>query len=174
MYWVRLFFNIFYLKQIEHGKVVYSNSLQAYRSSNGEITRQSHLKLSVSCQMEQDSVSRIMYLVHAHSDTSITGTGRFNTSMNFYTSSSFYSKVCVETEELTVQKSPLVNTSTYWHCFYTQVTEVPYEVTLNQDLYVQVELSKENRNLVLFLDTCVTSPSPHDFHTRPYYLVRNG
>lgn len=99
---------------------MYSNTIRAYNSSYGEITRQSHLKLSVSCQMEQDSVSEIMYLVLPHGDSSITGTGRFNTSMNFYTSSSFYYKVCMETEELTVQKFPLVNTSsTFWHCFYT-------------------------------------------------------
>lgn len=40
--------------------------------------------------MEQDSVAQIMYVVHHRDNSSITGTGRFNTSMAFYTSNSFY------------------------------------------------------------------------------------
>ncbi|XP_037639008.1 deleted in malignant brain tumors 1 protein-like isoform X2 [Sebastes umbrosus] len=134
------------VRKFENGRVVYTNTIRAYTSSSGEITRQSHLKLNVGCRMEQDSVAQIMYVVRHHDNSSITGTGRFNTSMDFYTSSGFY----------------------------YQVTQVPYEVTLNQNLYVQVDLRRGDSSLVLFLDTCVTSPSPHDFHTRPYYLVRNG
>ncbi|XP_054456717.1 deleted in malignant brain tumors 1 protein [Anoplopoma fimbria] len=134
------------VRKFENGRVVYTNALRAYTSSSGDITRQSHFKINVGCRMEQDSVAQIMYLVRHHNETSITGTGRFNTSMDFYTSSSFYYKV----------------------------TQVPYEVTLNQNLYVQVDLGRGDSSLVLFLDTCVTSPSPHDFYTRPYYLVRNG
>ncbi|XP_068576662.1 deleted in malignant brain tumors 1 protein [Cebidichthys violaceus] len=134
------------VRKFENGRVVYTNTLRAYTSSSGDITRQSHLKLSVGCRMEQDSVAQIQYIVRHHDNSSITGTGRFNTSMDFYTSSSFY----------------------------YQVTQVPYEVTLNQHLFVQVDLRRADGSLVLYLDTCVTSPSPHDFQTRPYYLVRNG
>ncbi|XP_031163547.1 deleted in malignant brain tumors 1 protein isoform X4 [Sander lucioperca] len=134
------------IRKFENGRVVYTNTLRAYTSSSGEITRQSHFKMNVGCRMEQDSVAQIMYVVQHRDNSSITGTGRFNTSMDFYTSSSFYYKV----------------------------TQVPYEVTLNQNLYVQVGLRRGDSSLVLFLDTCVTSPSPHDFQTRPYYLVRNG
>ncbi|XP_051234802.1 deleted in malignant brain tumors 1 protein-like isoform X9 [Dicentrarchus labrax] len=134
------------IRKFENGRVVYTNTLRAYASSYGEITRQSHFKLNVGCRMEQDSVAQIMYLVHHRGNSSITGTGRFNTSMDFYTSSSFYYKV----------------------------TQVPYEVALNQNLYVQVELRRGDSTLVLFLDTCVASPSPHDFQSRSYYLVRNG
>ncbi|XP_022619226.1 deleted in malignant brain tumors 1 protein-like [Seriola dumerili] len=133
-------------RKFENGKVVYTNAIRAYTSNSGEITRQTHLKLNVGCRMEQDSVSQIMYLVEHHDNSSIVGTGRFNTSMAFYTSSSFY----------------------------YQVTQVPYKVTLNQNMYVQVDLRRGDSTLVLFLDTCVTSPSPHDFQSRPYYLVRNG
>lgn len=57
---------------------------------------------------------------------------------------------------------------------HTQVTQVPYEVMLNQELFVQVEMETKDRSLVLFIDTCVASSSPHDFQTRAYYLVRNG
>ncbi|KAM9345133.1 CUB and zona pellucida-like domain-containing protein 1 [Symphorus nematophorus] len=134
------------VQKFENGRVVYTNTLRAYTTNSGEITRQTHLKLNVACRMEQDSVAQIMYVVHHDNNSSITGTGRFNTSMDFYTSSSFYYKV----------------------------TQVPYEVFLNQNLYVQVDLRRADSSLVLFLDTCVASPSPHDFHTRAYYLVRNG
>ncbi|XP_059214910.1 deleted in malignant brain tumors 1 protein-like isoform X2 [Centropristis striata] len=134
------------VREFQNGRVVYTNTIRAYSSNSGEITRQSHLKMNVSCRMEQDSVSQIMYVVHDHDNTSITGTGRFNTSMDFYTSSSFFYKV----------------------------TEVPYKVKLNQRLYVQVNLRRSDSSLVLFLDTCVTSPSPHDFQSRSYDLVRNG
>lgn len=57
------------------------------------------------------------------------------------------------------------------HC---QVTEVPYKVSLNQKLYVQVSPTVYDSGLVLFIDTCVAAPSPHNFQTRAYYLVRNG
>ncbi|XP_069000621.1 scavenger receptor cysteine-rich domain-containing protein DMBT1 isoform X3 [Embiotoca jacksoni] len=134
------------VRQFDNGRVVYTNSLRAYASISDEITRQPHLKLNVSCRMEQDSVSQILYHVNHSDSSSIMGTGRFNTSMAFYTSSSFYYKV----------------------------TEVPYEVDLNQNLYIQVDLRKGNSSLVIFLDTCVASPSAFDFTTRPYYLVRNG
>ncbi|CAJ1067218.1 deleted in malignant brain tumors 1 protein-like isoform X2 [Xyrichtys novacula] len=133
------------VRKLENGRAVYTNLIQSYNTTTGEITRQSHFKLKVECRMEQDSVSEIMYLAHSD-NSSMTGKGRFNTSMDFYTSSNFYYKV----------------------------TQVPYKVTLNQNLYVQVDLQSQRHNMVLFLDTCVTSPSPHDFQTRAYYLVRNG
>ncbi|XP_029691031.1 CUB and zona pellucida-like domain-containing protein 1 [Takifugu rubripes] len=134
------------IKTFEDGRAVYANTLRAYPSSFGEITRQDHLKLLVGCKMDQDSISQIMYLIEHRDNSSITGTGRFTTSMHFYTSSSFIYKV----------------------------TQVPYEVSLNQELFIQVELENNDRSLVLFIDTCVASPSPHDFQTRAYYLVRNG
>ncbi|KAI9535538.1 hypothetical protein NQZ68_003092 [Dissostichus eleginoides] len=134
------------VRKFENGRIVYTNSLRASASTSGEITRQSHFKMNVGCQMEPDSVSQIMYVVRHNDNSSITGSGRFNTSMEFYTSNNFY----------------------------YQVTEVPYMVTLNQYMYVQVDLGRGDSSLVLYLDTCVTSPSPHDFQNRSYYLVRNG
>ncbi|XP_015240687.1 PREDICTED: CUB and zona pellucida-like domain-containing protein 1 [Cyprinodon variegatus] len=102
--------------------------------------------MNVSCLMESDSVSQIYFVVEHGGNSSIIGSGRFNTTMAFYTSSSFY----------------------------YQVTHFPYLVDLNQDLYVQVNLRRPDSSLVLFLDTCVASPSPFDFESRPYYLVRDG
>uniref|UniRef100_A0A7N6A6B3 CUB and zona pellucida-like domains 1, tandem duplicate 1 n=1 Tax=Anabas testudineus TaxID=64144 RepID=A0A7N6A6B3_ANATE len=123
------------VRKFDNGRIVYTNTIRAYTSSSGEITRQSHFRMNVGCRMEQDSVSQIIYLVSHPDNGTIVGTGRFNTSM---------------------------------------VTEVPYNVKLNQNLFVQVNLRRGDSTLVLFIDTCVTSPSPHDFQTRPYYLVRNG
>nr|XP_046258011.1 deleted in malignant brain tumors 1 protein isoform X4 [Scatophagus argus] len=134
------------IQKFENGSVVYTNAVRAYPSSYGEITRQSFLKLNVGCHMDQDSVSQIMYIARHHDNGTIVGTGQFNTSMRFYTSSSFY----------------------------YEVTQFPYEVMLNQNLYIQVTLSRSDSRLVLFLDTCVASPTPYDFNTRAYYLVRNG
>uniref|UniRef100_A0A3Q3WNQ1 Uncharacterized protein n=1 Tax=Mola mola TaxID=94237 RepID=A0A3Q3WNQ1_MOLML len=84
------------VRQFESGRVIYTNSLRADTSNYGEITRQAPLKLNVGCRMEQDSVSQIMYLVENTGNSSIISSGRFNTSMHFYTSSSFYYKRCTE------------------------------------------------------------------------------
>ncbi|XP_072247684.1 CUB and zona pellucida-like domain-containing protein 1 [Leuresthes tenuis] len=134
------------IRKFDGGRIMHTNNIRAYASSHGEITRQSHFKMNVTCFMEQDSVSQIMFVVKNGGNSTITGSGRYNTSMAFYTSSSFYNKV----------------------------TQVPYEVTLNQNLYVQVDLRRRDSSLILFLHTCVASPSPFDFSSRPYYLVRDG
>ncbi|KAG9341844.1 hypothetical protein JZ751_018568 [Albula glossodonta] len=133
-------------REFNGGRVVYTNGVRAYSSRSGEITRQSPFKLHVLCRMEPDTTAQIMYVASEIPVGNITGSGRFNASMAFYTSSSFY----------------------------YPVHESPYLVTLNQYLYVQVKLRRSDSSLVLFLDTCVASPSPHDFSTRSYDLVRNG
>ncbi|XP_056147825.1 deleted in malignant brain tumors 1 protein-like [Lampris incognitus] len=132
-------------RKFERGRVVYTNAVSSYTSNYGEITRQSFLKLHVGCRMEQDTMVQIMYAVN-HDNGSIIGTGKFNGTMAFYTSSNFY----------------------------YQVTQVPYMVTLDQEMYIQVRLSGNDNSLVIFLDTCVASPSPHDFHNRTYELIRDG
>ena len=81
------------LLQFDGGRIVYTNALRSFGSDHGEITRQSLHRLNVSCRMEQDSVSQIMYEVKHSDNASITGSGRFNTSMAFYTSSSFFYEV---------------------------------------------------------------------------------
>lgn len=88
-----ILFTMFYLEQSENGRIVYSNTVRGYTSSYGEITRQSHLKLNVGCRMEQDTMVQIMYVARERENSTITGTGRFNGSMAFYTSSSFNYKV---------------------------------------------------------------------------------
>ncbi|NWY57599.1 DMBT1 protein, partial [Chionis minor] len=50
----------------------------------------------------------------------------------------------------------------------------PYYIDLNQNVYVQASLHSSDQNLTVFVDTCVTSPDPHDFNTLTYDLIRNG
>ncbi|XP_042565558.1 deleted in malignant brain tumors 1 protein isoform X2 [Clupea harengus] len=135
------------VREFERGRVIYQNAVRGHGSSSGEITRQSGFKLSVACHMEKDSVSQIMYEAFEGIDFNITGTGRFNTTMAFFTSGSFYQ----------------------------QIYESPYKVSLNEYMYVQVSLRRDDSSLVLFLDTCVASPNPHDYADyRAYYLLVNG
>lgn len=95
--------------------------------------------------MERGSSVGTLYEAKEIRNTSISGTGEFNTTMAFYPSSSF----------------------SY------PITDFPYQVTLNQQLYVQVQLTRAEPSLHLFMDTCVASPN-HDFTIRTYDLIRNG
>ncbi|KAA0711068.1 Deleted in malignant brain tumors 1 protein Hensin [Triplophysa tibetana] len=133
-------------KEMMNGYVTYTNNVRASQSQSGEITRQSQFLLRVGCRMEPDTIVQIFYHARESISANITGTGRFNASIAFYTSSSFQNKMY----------------------------DSPYEVNLNQDMYAQVKLDRDDNTLDLFLDTCVTSPDPYDFKTRSYDLLRNG
>ncbi|XP_053730477.1 deleted in malignant brain tumors 1 protein-like [Synchiropus splendidus] len=136
------------IQTFQNSSAIYSNTLRAFPSSSGDgvITHHDFFRLNITCLMAQESESHIMYIVNHNQNSSIIGTGMFNTSMDFYTSSSFYYKV----------------------------TESPYEVNLNQYMYVQINLDYYDSKLVVYIDTCVASPSPTDFENRAHYLVRNG
>ncbi|XP_039525846.1 deleted in malignant brain tumors 1 protein-like isoform X2 [Pimephales promelas] len=133
-------------KQMMNSYVSYTNNVRASQSQSGEITRQSQFLLHVGCRMEPDTMVQILYRARENINANITGTGHFNASIAFYTSSGFYQ----------------------------QIYDSPYEVNLNQLLYVQVKLNKPDNSLDLFLDTCVASPNPNDFKDRSYDLLRNG
>uniref|UniRef100_A0A4W4FHU5 CUB and zona pellucida-like domains 1, tandem duplicate 1 n=1 Tax=Electrophorus electricus TaxID=8005 RepID=A0A4W4FHU5_ELEEL len=114
--------------------------------TSGEITRQTqYFLLHVSCHMERDTTVGNLYQAQEVANSTITGVGRFNATMRFYLSSSF----------------------SY------PVLESPYVVQLNQYVYVQVQLTRQDSSLDVFLDSCVASPN-HDFQTRNYDLLRNG
>ncbi|XP_072546631.1 CUB and zona pellucida-like domain-containing protein 1 isoform X2 [Salminus brasiliensis] len=133
-------------KKFNNGRVVYNNHVRAAPSQSGEITRLiDQFLLNVSCHMEQDTTAGTVYKAKETINSTITGTGRFNATMAFYPSSSF--------------SYPIL--------------EFPYEVRLNQDLFIQVQLTRPDNTLDLFLDTCVASPN-HDFQARTYTLLRNG
>ncbi|KFV79065.1 Deleted in malignant brain tumors 1 protein, partial [Struthio camelus australis] len=50
----------------------------------------------------------------------------------------------------------------------------PYYVDTNQDVFVRATLYSPDPNLMLFTDTCVVSPNPHDFTTTTYDLIERG
>ncbi|KFW03825.1 Deleted in malignant brain tumors 1 protein, partial [Eurypyga helias] len=50
----------------------------------------------------------------------------------------------------------------------------PYYIDLNQNLYLQAYLHSSDPNLIVFVDTCVASPDPHDFNTLAYDIIKNG
>ncbi|KAF4102135.1 deleted in malignant brain tumors 1 protein-like [Onychostoma macrolepis] len=134
------------VKEMMNGYVSYTNNVRASQSQSGEITRLSQFLLRVGCRMEPDTMVQIFYKASEIINANITGTGHFGASIAFYTSSSFYQ----------------------------QIYDSPYEVNLNQPLYVQVKLNRPDNSLLLFLDTCVASPNPNDFKDRSYDLLRNG
>ncbi|KAL7861400.1 hypothetical protein SRHO_G00128410 [Serrasalmus rhombeus] len=133
-------------KTTNKGRVVYSNHVRAVPSQSGEITRQvEEFLLSVKCHMEQGTTVGTVYKTKEIINHTIAGIGHFNASMAFYPSSSF--------------SYPIL--------------EFPYEVSLNQYLYVQVQLSRADNTLDLLLDSCVASPN-HDFQAHSYTLIQNG
>ncbi|NXL67340.1 DMBT1 protein, partial [Chordeiles acutipennis] len=50
----------------------------------------------------------------------------------------------------------------------------PYYVPINQNLFLEAYLHSSDPNLMLFVDTCVASPTPHNFVTGTRDLIRNG
>ncbi|XP_053365730.1 CUB and zona pellucida-like domain-containing protein 1 [Clarias gariepinus] len=130
----------------QDGHIIYTNKVQAAQLTVGEITwRDKPFVLSVSCVMERDSSVGILYEANEIKNATIRGTGRYNITMAFYQSSSFYNPV----------------------------TKYPYEVTLSQQLYTQVQLTRPDSNLHLFIDSCVASPN-HYLSYHNYYLINNG
>ncbi|XP_058255593.1 deleted in malignant brain tumors 1 protein-like [Hemibagrus wyckioides] len=133
-------------RKTQNGRIIYTNNVRAAQSMSGEITRRNgQFLMFVSCVMERDASVGTLYEAKEISNANITGTGRFNTTMSFYPSPSF----------------------SY------PITEFPYRVNLNQELYVQVQLTRADPSLHLFIDTCVASPNS-DFSIRNYDLIRNG
>ncbi|NXW36356.1 DMBT1 protein, partial [Phaetusa simplex] len=50
----------------------------------------------------------------------------------------------------------------------------PYYVDLNQRLFLEASLHSSDRDLILFVDTCVASPDPSNFKALTYELIRSG
>lgn len=58
--------------------------------------------------------------------------------------------------------------------FSHPVTNLPYFMNLNQDVYLKATLYSINPRWVLFTDTCIASANPHDFVNGAYYIIKNG
>ncbi|NXA08496.1 DMBT1 protein, partial [Sapayoa aenigma] len=50
----------------------------------------------------------------------------------------------------------------------------PYYVSINQNVFLEAYLHSSDPNLVLFLDTCVASPTPQNSTAVTYDIIRNG
>ncbi|XP_069625649.1 scavenger receptor cysteine-rich domain-containing protein DMBT1-like isoform X3 [Ranitomeya imitator] len=133
------------IRQGERDTISYSNSVVGYHA-NEVIVRTRRLHLNLHCQMYQDTMMEIMYHADDAISQNLTQYGLFSASLQFYQSPSF--------------NYPIYN--------------YPYYVLLDQNLYLQATLHTSDRNLTLFVDTCVASPDPYDFSTQTYDLIRNG
>ncbi|XP_026141520.1 deleted in malignant brain tumors 1 protein-like isoform X4 [Carassius auratus] len=134
------------VKEMMNSNVSYTNNVRASQSQSGQITRQSQFLLRVGCRMEPDTMVQIFYKAQENINANITEMGHFGANIAFYSSSNFDRKIY----------------------------DSPFEVNLNQLLYIQVALNRPDNSLDLFLDTCVASPNPNDFKDRSYDLLRNG
>ncbi|XP_052052967.1 CUB and zona pellucida-like domain-containing protein 1 [Apodemus sylvaticus] len=134
------------IKKIEDHTISYTNIITFTESPiSAVITRQKHLQIVVTCEMEYNSTVEILYITEDDIIQNQSVLGKYNTSMALYESSSF--------ENL--------------------VQESPYYVDLNQTLFVQVTLHTSDPSLVVFLDTCRASPTS-DFASPTYDLINSG
>ncbi|XP_059121562.1 CUB and zona pellucida-like domain-containing protein 1 isoform X2 [Peromyscus eremicus] len=134
------------VKKIEDHTISYTNIITFTESPiSAVITRQKHLQIVVTCEMEYNSTVEILYITEDDIIQNQSVLGKYNTSMALYESNSFEN----------------------------QIEESPYYVDLNQTLYVQVSLHTSDPGLVLFLDTCRASPTS-DFASPTYDLINGG
>lgn len=126
--------------------MTYTNTIILIPSPTSEvITRQKHLQIILKCEMESNSTVEMMYITEDDVIQNESAVGKYNTSMALFESNSF--------------EKPIL--------------ESPYYVDLNQTLFVQVSLRTPDPNLVVFLDTCIASPTP-DFASPTYDLIKSG
>lgn len=96
--------------------------------------------------MLQNTWVKAMYIADDVTDVNEIQYGRYYVNLTFYNSSSFQ-----------------------W-----PVHDFPYYVDMNQNLFLQASLHSSDRNLTVFVDTCVASPSASDFSTLVYELTKSG
>ncbi|XP_031805220.1 deleted in malignant brain tumors 1 protein-like [Sarcophilus harrisii] len=135
-------------KTITSDTINYSNILrinQTIRHSD-IITRSESLHLHVSCRMLKNTWVEAMFATTGGIDITEVRYSNYHVELSFYETSAFI----------------------------IPVNSTPYYVKLNQDLYLQAEILHTDASLTLFVDTCIASPSPDDFTTLTYDLIRNG
>ncbi|NXL06619.1 DMBT1 protein, partial [Mesembrinibis cayennensis] len=133
------------IREENNDTINYSNMIKV-TSSGYIIKRKKNIHLHISCKMLQNTWMQIMYVAEDTVDVNENQFGRYDMNITFYDSSSFL-----------------------W-----QVHDSPYYIDLNQNLYLQAYLHSSDPNLIVFVDTCVASPDPHDFNTLAYDIIRNG
>ncbi|XP_041065220.1 uncharacterized protein LOC121289661 [Carcharodon carcharias] len=135
--------------QGNNGSIIYSNTIRS-SPSDTIITRESNLQFNIGCEMQQDTMFKIMYVTNENMIgdivENVTESGTFNVSMTFYDSPSFTRPVLAS----------------------------PYYVDLRQNLFLQANLHSSDTHLVVFVDTCTASPYNFDWTSRTYDLIKNG
>ncbi|XP_053804714.1 deleted in malignant brain tumors 1 protein-like [Vidua chalybeata] len=125
--------------------ISYSNIIRG-SSSGTLITRNRNLLLHVNCKMLQNTWAKAMYVADGNFEVNETQYERYDVNLTFYDSSSFS----------------------------RPVYDSPYHVGINQNLFLEASLHSSDPLLELFLDTCVASPTRHNFTTRTYPIIKNG
>ncbi|XP_010010442.1 PREDICTED: deleted in malignant brain tumors 1 protein-like [Nestor notabilis] len=133
------------IREENNDTINYSNTIKVTSSGN-IIRRKKNINLHISCKMLQKTWMQIMYVAEDTVDVNENQFGRYDMNITFYDSSSFLQ----------------------------QVHNSPYYIDLNQNLYLQAYLHSSDPNLIVFVDTCVASPDPHDFNRLAYDIIRNG
>ncbi|XP_060130789.1 deleted in malignant brain tumors 1 protein-like isoform X2 [Zootoca vivipara] len=132
-------------KQSNNDTITYTNIIKT-SASGYIITRRKNFQFHIMCEMNAKSVVETMFIAQNSIDITERKHGNYSVALSFYESSSFD----------------------------VSVRSFPYVVPLDQVLYLQATLNSSDPNLVLFLDTCVTSPYPGDFTTLTYDLIKHG
>ncbi|KAM6306118.1 scavenger receptor cysteine-rich domain-containing protein DMBT1-like [Aegotheles albertisi] len=133
------------VREGNNNTIIYSNVIRG-SSSGSVITRNRNLHLHINCKMLQNTLAQITYIADDNFEVNETQYDRYDVNLTFY-HSSYFSR---------------------------PVNESPYYVDINQNLFLEAYLHSSDPNLVLFLDTCVASPDPHNFTTVTYDIIRNG
>ncbi|XP_032551111.1 deleted in malignant brain tumors 1 protein-like [Chiroxiphia lanceolata] len=133
------------VREGNNNTISYSNVIKG-SSSGAVITRNRNLHLHVNCKMLEDTWAQTMYVADNNFEVNETQYSRYDVNLTFY-DSSYFSR---------------------------PVYDSPYYVHINQNLFLQAYLHSSDPNLVLFLDTCVASPAPHNSTAVTYDIIRNG
>ncbi|XP_064287588.1 deleted in malignant brain tumors 1 protein-like [Passer domesticus] len=133
------------VREGNNNTISYSNIIRG-SSSGTLITRNRNLLLHVNCKMLQNTWAKTMYVADDNFEVNETQYERYDVNLTFYDSSSFS----------------------------RPVYDSPYRVGINQNLFLEASLHSSDPSLELFLDTCVASPTRHNFTTKSYPIIENG
>ncbi|XP_044301542.1 deleted in malignant brain tumors 1 protein-like [Varanus komodoensis] len=132
-------------READADTIIYSN-LITVTTSSAPIKRKRDLHLHFNCKMLQNTWIETMYVALDPLELNETQYGQYDANLTFYNSQSFL----------------------------YPAYDIPYHVSLNQKIYLQLYFHSSDSNLQLFLDTCKASPNRNDFTTLTYDIIRNG
>ncbi|OCT71544.1 hypothetical protein XELAEV_18034520mg [Xenopus laevis] len=134
------------VQQVERDTISYTNTLVAHPPEGAVITHSKKFKLSLKCQMYQNTIAKLVYQSNDTIGNTLTQYGFFHANLVFH-------------------QSPT---------FTDPVNHFPYNVKLDQDLFLQAKLETTDQTLVIFVESCVAATNPFDFTGTVYYIINNG